>query len=134
RADLPGAAYVARRLGEEEAGVQQQVLEAGHGEIAARSDQAVLDVITAAIVGAGQQHVGDGAELEFATTDLAEGQTRSDLAVPGAVVAGGILRAVVVDAVHEQEQVAEAPAADVLEGDGLLNGRVDFEVLAVQVG
>src|SRR5690606_28356663 len=99
-----------------------------------RAEQVVLDVTTAALVGGGQQDGGDGAELDFATPGLAKGQTRSDLAVPGAVVAGGILRAVVVDAVHEQEQVAEAPAADVLEGDGLLNGRVDFEVLAVQVG
>src|SRR5690554_6861310 len=134
RGDLPGAAYIARRVGVAVVGVQLQVVEAGYRQVEARAEQVVLDVTTAALVGAGQQDVGDGAELDFATTDLAEGQTRSDLAVPGAVVAGGILRAVVVDAVHEQEQVAEAPAADVLEGDGLLNGRVDFEVLAVQVG
>jgi len=41
---------------------------------------------------------------------------------------------VVLDQVGEAEQVTEAPATGVLEGNGLLDFRVDLVVLAVQVG
>ena len=50
-------------------------------------------------------------------------------------VAVTVLRVgVVLDQVGEEEQVAEAPAAGVLEGDGLLDLRVDLEIVAVEVG
>src|SRR5690606_8488130 len=50
-------------------------------------------------------------------------------------VAGAVARlGVVPDAVNEDEQVAEAPAAGMFEGEGLLPGRIDLEVDAVEVG
>src|SRR5690606_24734968 len=114
--------------------VQLQVVEAGNGQVEAGPEKVVFDVTAAALIGAGQQDVGDRAECEFLSADLAEGQARGDLAIPGTVIARCVPGTVVMDAVDENEQVADAPAAGVLEGHRLLDGRVDLEVLAVEIG
>src|SRR5690606_40102087 len=62
---------------------------------------------------------------------LAEGQARGEFAVVGVVVA------VCIDepgAVDEEEQITEAPAAGMLEGQGVLLGRGDLVVVAIQIG
>ncbi|MNF67317.1 hypothetical protein D3C84_491270 [compost metagenome] len=114
--------------------VQLEVVEAGQLQVEARAEQVVLVAVLATLVGGGQQHVADGAEFQLPVEQLAEGQSRGDLTVVGVLAQVRVFLAVVVDLVDEDEQVAEGPAAGVLEGEGLLDFRVDLEILAIQIG
>ncbi|MCY1535421.1 hypothetical protein D9M68_708260 [compost metagenome] len=114
--------------------VQLEVVEAGDVEVEARAEQVVLHAVLAALVGGGEQHVLDRAERQVGAADLAERQARGNLAVVGVAAGQAVVLALVVDLVDEDEQVAEAPAAGVLEGPGLLGRRIDGEILAPEEG
>ena len=114
--------------------VEGEVVEARYRQIKARADQVGLAVAFAIFIGHGQQHVLDRAIFEFAVEDLAERQARAELAVIGVRAFVGVFLAVVEDAVDKQEVVTVLPFVGMFERDGLLDRRVDREVLAVQVG
>src|SRR5690606_38817641 len=125
-------------------GVDGEAVEARYCQIHGWAEQVDLvrravGLAFAALVGGRDQHVLDRAEGQVFPGDLAQRQAWAELAVVGAsVLARVAVEPLVVD---EQEHVAPAPAAGVLEGDGLLDGgfaailaRVDREVLAVEIG
>nr|AAK50296.1 MutT-like protein [Pseudomonas sp. ADP] len=135
RGDLPDVAAGAAAVGGAQVGIELEVIEAGDVQVDRRADQVGLDVVFTEPVGGGDQHVLDRPEGEVGTGDLAQREARAEFAIEGMAVTravGGL--GVVLDHLYGQEQVTEAPAARVLEGDGLLDFRVDLEILAVEVG
>ena len=133
RGDLPHALAGAIAFGEALVEVQLEVIEAGHVQVEARADQVGLGVAFAELVGHGQQHVFDWAELKRLVKDFAEGQPWRELTVIGVRADVAIFFAVIKDAVEEEEVIAVLPAVCVFEGQGLLNRRIDLKVLAPQV-
>ncbi|MCY1444138.1 hypothetical protein D9M71_605910 [compost metagenome] len=134
RGDLPDIVTRAAAVGLPVVEVDLEIVEAGNRQVEARTDQVGLDVAFTELVGHRQQHVGHRTELDLLVEDLAEGQARLELAVVGVVTDLRVLVAVVEDLVQEEEVIAVLPAIRVLEGHGLLNLRIDLEVLAVEVG
>ncbi|MNY30545.1 hypothetical protein D3C86_1646580 [compost metagenome] len=113
--------------------IQGEIVEARHREVEAGADQVGLAFAFAILVSHGQQHILDRAVFEAAVEDLAQGQTRAELAVKGVAAFAAVLFAVVEDLVDEQEVVAIFPSVGMFERHRLLDRRVDLEVLAVQV-
>nr|GFD61051.1 hypothetical protein [Tanacetum cinerariifolium] len=61
--------------------VQLEVVEAGNLQVQARADEPGFDVAFTELVGAGQEHVLDRAEVEVVAAHLGQRQTRAVLAV-----------------------------------------------------
>ncbi|CAI8924847.1 MutT-like protein [Priestia megaterium] len=134
RGDLPDVVTRAAAFGVTLVEVQLEVVETRNRQVETRTDQVRLGIAFTELVRHGQQHVLDRAELQFLVEDFAKRQARADFAVVGVRTDAGVVLAVVENLVDEHEVVAVFPCIGVLESDGLLNARVDLEVLAIEVG
>ncbi|MCY1178564.1 hypothetical protein D9M73_189180 [compost metagenome] len=134
RGDLPDVVTGTAAFGVTLVEVQLEVVEARDCQVETRTDQVGLGIALTKLVGHGQQHVLDRAELQLLVKDLAERQAWLEFAVVSVFTREMVFLAVVEDFVDEEEVVAVLPGIGVFEGHRLLDARVDLEVLAIQIG